>query len=222
MSTTTVIIIVVAVVVVLLAVLGTGLALRRSRRISLSEKGDDATGRPGYQAGGGISLAPGGARPEHPVADRPEVDGQPAVGDDASVPRDAPKRGIVDVGLPGPDAVKADAVTEPVPVQTEPATDPIAVADVAAEEIAPVSGRLERLRGRLSRSQNTLGHGLLGLLGAGNLDEDSWTEIEDTLLMADLGAATTTEIVDRLRTELSSRGVRTEEQARTLLRDVLV
>ena len=36
----------------------------------------------------------------HPVADRTEVDGQPGVGDDASVPRDSVSRGIVDVALP--------------------------------------------------------------------------------------------------------------------------
>jgi fused signal recognition particle receptor len=173
--------------------------------------------RPGYQAGGGISLAPGGRRPDHPVADRTEVDGQPAVGDDAAVPRDAPQRGIVDVGLP-----TAEPVTEPVPAQPEPPTDELPVQAPVEEEIAPVSGRLERLRSRLSRSQSMMGEGLLGLLGAGNLDEESWTEVEDTLLLADLGAATTTEIVDTLRSELGSRGVRTAEQARALLREVLV
>ncbi len=90
------------------------------------------------------------------------------------------------------------------------------------EEPAPVGGRMERLRGRLSKSRSALGQSLLGLLGAGDLDEDSWEDVEDTLLVADLGAATTTEIVERLRTELSARGVRTADQARALLREVLV
>ncbi|HWN29142.1 MAG TPA: signal recognition particle-docking protein FtsY, partial [Actinomycetospora sp.] len=90
------------------------------------------------------------------------------------------------------------------------------------EEIAPAEGRLERLRGRLGRSRSTLGQGLLGLLGAGDLDEDSWEEVEDTLLLADLGSATTQEIVGKLRERIASRGVRTPEQARELLREVLV
>ncbi|HEX3592655.1 MAG TPA: signal recognition particle-docking protein FtsY [Pseudonocardiaceae bacterium] len=219
MSTTTVIVIVVVVVVVLLVVLGVGLWLRRGRRIRLDQQTPDQPSG-GYQAGGGISFAPGGAAtktapPPHPVADRPETDGQPAVGDDASVPRDSPQRGVLDVALP------PEPVTEPVPVQQEPATEELP-AQQPVEEIAPVGGRLERLRGRLSRSQSTLGSGLLGLLGAGNLDEDSWTDIEDTLLLADLGAATTTEIVDRLRSELATRAVRTPEQVRALLREVLV
>lgn len=107
-------------------------------------------------------------------------------------------------------------VAEPVEAaEPEPEPEPI-------EEIAPISGRLERLRGRLARSRSTFGQGLLGLLGAGDLDEDSWTEVEDTLLMADLGAGTTTEVVERLRAELVSRGVRTSDQARALLREVLV
>jgi fused signal recognition particle receptor len=90
------------------------------------------------------------------------------------------------------------------------------------EEIDPPAGRLVRLRGRLSRSRSAFGQSLLGLLGAGDLDEDSWTDVEDTLLLADLGARTTSEIVERLRTELAVRGVRTPEQARAVLRDVLV
>ncbi len=193
MSTTTVIVIIVAVVVVLLLVLGTSLVLARRRRISLDAKGRDETPKPtGYQAGGGISLAPGGP---------------------ATV-------------VPPP---SDDTITEPVPVQQEPPTDSLAIQDVLAEttraevdEIAPPAGRLERLRGRLARSQSAFGQSLLGILGAGDLDEDSWTDIEDTLLMADLGAATTTEIVATLRAELVSRGVRTPEAARTLLREVLI
>lgn len=88
--------------------------------------------------------------------------------------------------------------------------------------IAPTEGRLDRLRGRLSRSQSAVGKSLLGLLGGGDLDEDSWEEVEDTLLIADLGSATTTKIVTSLREQMASRSVRTEADARALLREVLV
>ena len=91
-----------------------------------------------------------------------------------------------------------------------------------ADDIAPTAGRLERLRGRLARSRTGFGQGLLGLLGAGELDEDSWDDVEDTLLLADLGPETTVEIVETLRAELAARGVRTAEQARALLREVLI
>ncbi|WP_007025999.1 signal recognition particle-docking protein FtsY, partial [Saccharomonospora iraqiensis] len=120
-----------------------------------------------------------------------------------------------------PESTTADtAPAEPTPAEA-PSVERVAEAP-EIEEPAPVGGRMERLRGRLSKSRSALGQSLLGLLGAGDLDEDSWEDVEDTLLVADLGAATTTEIVERLRTELSARGVRTAEQARALLREVLV
>ena len=115
------------------------------------------------------------------------------------------------------------APAEPAPVQPVPAQ--LAPAEPAAAQVEPIdapAGRLVRLRGRLAKSRSAFGQSLLGLLGAGDLDEDSWTDVEDTLLLADLGAATTTEIVDRLRAELAARAVRTPEQARAALRDVLI
>ncbi|MGH3810669.1 MAG: signal recognition particle-docking protein FtsY [Pseudonocardiaceae bacterium] len=113
----------------------------------------------------------------------------------------------------------------PEPALPEPALPEPALPEPAAAPLEPIdapAGRLVRLRGRLARSRSAFGQSLLGLLGAGDLDEDSWTDVEDTLLLADLGAATTTEIVDRLRAELAARGVRTAEQARVTLRDVLI
>ena len=168
----TLIVILVVVAVVLVAAVVAGVVLSRRRRIDLSEKPGVEEPKPaGYQAGGGITLAPGGAQ--------------------------AP---------PEPETAAA----------SEPEPEP------EREEIEPPAGRLERLRGRLARSRSTFGQGLLGLLGAGDLDEDSWTEVEDTLLLADLGNATTQEVVAKLRTELVARGVRTSDEARAMLKDVLV
>lgn len=211
MSTSSLVLILVVVAVVLIAALVTGVVLTRRRRISLTQK-EEGPRPSGYQASSGISLTPAApdatdaevvavtevapAPVEHPVAERTEVDGQPGVGDDASVPRDSVKRGFVEVDLP----VEASEV----------------------EEIEPTEGRLERLRGKLSKSRNAFGSSLLGLLGAGDLDEDSWQDVEDTLLISDLGAATTTEIVDTLRSRIAGSAVRTEAQAQALLRSVLV
>ncbi|MFI5609286.1 signal recognition particle-docking protein FtsY [Amycolatopsis sp. NPDC051903] len=218
--------IVVVAVVVLVAVLVSGLLIARRRRISLPEtrKVEEKPKGGGYTAAGGITLAPGGTAEEapapdevveHPVEDRPEVDGQPAVGDDAAVPRDSDQRTMRDVKLPEPEVSEGPAAA-PVEGTVEP-IEPV----VPVEEIEPASGRLERLRGRLSKSRSMFGQSLLGLLGAGDLDEDSWQDVEDTLLVADLGAATTTQIVDRLRDELTRRAVRTSADARDVLREVL-
>jgi fused signal recognition particle receptor len=196
----TVIVIIVVVVVLLALVLVAGVTLNRRRRISLTEqkqaeeKAEEK--RRGYQAGGGISLAPGGERAEVPE----QAEAEP-------VAEEEPEKDPAAVVPAEPALVDEIAPTAP--------PEPV-------EEIEPTSGRLERLRGRLSKSRSTFGQGLLGLLGAGDLDEDSWTEIEDTLLLADLGAATTQEVVEKLRAGIVSRGVRSAEDARAMLRDVLV
>ena len=90
------------------------------------------------------------------------------------------------------------------------------------DDIAPAAGRMGKLRGRLSRSQNAIGQGLLGILTAGDLDEDAWEEVEDTLIMADLGAELTMKVTDSLREKIAERGVETEDQARAMLRETLI
>lgn len=86
----------------------------------------------------------------------------------------------------------------------------------------PAAGRLVRLRGRLARSQSTLGRGLLAALSRERLDEEAWEEVEDTLLVADMGVAATQEIVSALRERVRVLGVREPDQLRVLLRDELL
>lgn len=112
----------------------------------------------------------------------------------------------------------AEAAKEQTPV---PDGEP-AAAGQPTEDIAPAGGRLGRLRGRLSRSQNAIGQGLMGILSAGDLDEDAWEEIEDTLIMADLGTKSTMKVTDSLRDKIAERGVSSEEEARAMLRECLI
>ena len=202
----------IAVIAVLVVVaLVVGLVRYRRRRISLSSA-DTATPvdrSGGYTASSGITFTK--SAPAEPV-ERIDTSGLPAVGDDATVPRDAPKRPIADVQLPEP----SPAAAEPAPDFEEAPAAP----DVGA--IAPTEGRLDRLRGRLAKSQNTLGRSMLGLLGGGDLDEDSWEAVEDTLLIADLGPVVTESVVTALRSRMASSNVRTETDARAVLREVLI
>jgi len=94
--------------------------------------------------------------------------------------------------------------------------------EVPVEVPAPTAGRLVRLRSRLARSQTALGQGLLVLLSRETLDEDTWEEIEDTLLGADLGLPATQELVERLRTRVRVLGTRTPQELRTLVREELL
>ncbi|MDO0977445.1 signal recognition particle-docking protein FtsY [Mycolicibacterium frederiksbergense] len=221
------------VAVLLVTALVVGLVRYRKRRISLSAPDTttqiDKSG--GYKASSGITFSgPSTA----PPADKVDATGLPGVGDDAAVPRDAPKRTIAEVTLPEPPVVEPpkaeptpeptlEPTPEPTPTPTsepEPTPEPAATPEI--EAIAPAEGRLERLRGRLAKSQSTLGRGVLGLLGGGDLDEESWEEIEDTLLIADLGPVVTQNVIAALRAKMASASVRTEADARAVLKEVLI
>lgn len=216
---------VIAVLVIVALVIG-GVQYRR-RQVSLRpgpdaiEAATPADRSGGYTASSGISFTQSSA-PERVEA------GLPAVGDDAAIPRDSIKRPIAQVHLPEPEvaeeAPKApEPALQPVPARVAaPETTEVAPAQFDVGAIAPPAGRLERLRGRLAKSQNAFGRSMLGLLGGGDLDEASWEEIEDTLLIADLGPTATTEITGRLRDKIAGGNVRNEAEARAVLREVLI
>ncbi len=135
-----------------------------------------------------------------PTTLRPGLDYRPGVGDDAETPRDTPtpRVGTV-VDLP------------PEPEST-----------AALETPEPSAGRLLRLRSRLARSQSSLGRGLLSVLSREDLDADAWEDIEAALLTADIGVASTAEIVERLRVRTKVVGTRSPGQLRALLAEELV
>ncbi|MEU5433074.1 signal recognition particle-docking protein FtsY [Streptomyces sp. NPDC020719] len=137
---------------------------------------------------------------------------EPHVGEEAAETAEEQRRTIEEVALP-------EAPASPVVVEETPAEAP-AAPEVEVPE--PTAGRLVRLRARLARSQNSLGKGLLTLLSRDNLDEDTWEEIEDTLLTADVGVAPTQELVERLRERVRVLGTRTPAELRALLREELI
>ncbi|WP_431948152.1 signal recognition particle-docking protein FtsY [Actinacidiphila sp. bgisy167] len=152
--------------------------------------------------------------PPAPPAEQPTITAPPAephVGEEAEAPRDEPRRTIEEVELPESEDASAGGVL----VEERPAAPEI-------ERPEPAAGRLVRLRSRLSRSQNALGKGLLTLLSREHLDEDTWEEVEDTLLTADVGVAPTQELVERLRTRVKVLGTRTPTDLRQLLREELL
>jgi len=235
--------------VLVIAALIFGLVRYRSRQVSLLPSTDTAIEAPtpvdrsgGYTASSGISFtqSSGPATASGPATvDRPRLDtsGLPGVGDDAAIPRDSVKRPISNVGLPETSDTPLveeveEYLAETAATQTAPELDAIAPtgsdvgtiaptgSDVGA--IAPTAGRLERLRGRLSKSQNAFGRSMLGLLGGGDLDEASWEEVEDTLLIADLGPVTTASVIEHLRAQMAASSVRSEADARAVLRQVLI
>ena len=69
---------------------------------------------------------------------------------------------------------------------------------------------------------NKLGQGLLALLSRGDLNEDTWDEIEETLLTSDLGVGPTTELMNELRTEVKIQGNSDPATVRQYLRNDLL
>ena len=148
----------------------------------------------------------GGSAPDTSTLERPDVRGRVDDADGAGVdtlPRPADTAAPVEVEVP--EEVIRDL--EPTPTLERPE--------------AP-AGRLQRLRARLARSNTAIGRGLLALLSGGGLDEAAWEDVEDTLLQADLGVEATTELVDNLRTKVAVDGVRSEDEARAILRAELL
>jgi fused signal recognition particle receptor len=159
----------------------------------------------------GVALVSGRGPKQVPTArPRPGLDYRPGTGDDAEVPRDTPLRTVDTVDLP--DDVE---VLPPTVDVVDPQTPVLDVPE-------PTAGRLARLRSRLSRSQTVLGRGLFALLTRDVLDEDTWEEVEDTLLGSDMGVAATTELTTALRRRVRVEGVRTVSELRPVLREELV
>jgi len=84
------------------------------------------------------------------------------------------------------------------------------------------AGRLARLRARLAGSQNAFGRGLLAVLSRDAIDDESWQDLEDTLVMADVGIEASREIVDHLRTRVRIEAITDPAALRALLSEELV
>jgi fused signal recognition particle receptor len=135
----------------------------------------------------------------HKDAERTQTPLEPRVGDDAETPRDSATRTIEDQDLPG---------------GTETVERVLEVPESRAR-------RLVRLRQRLARTQSPLGRGLLALLSRDLVDEDTWEEIEDTLITADVGVHPSQELVARLRTRVKVEGS-SSASVQDILREELV
>ena len=210
-------ILIVVIAVVVVATLGfvVGSAVRR---------------RPGRSVAG-----PGGPQPRLPVGDDADASGSVPGGagpPSASLPPTA--TGTLEPGAPGSGTLESGSVGAPsaggpAPTASEIPTGPGTEVAPApphqrppVETPAPAAGRLVRLRLRLSRSQNALGRGLLSLLSGDKLDEETWEDVEATLLVADVGVTATGELVEALRERTRVLGASSPAQARVMLRDELL
>ncbi len=137
-------------------------------------------------------------------------------------PGAGPAVGTAERGAPGATGTAEPGVTAEPVLPPDVAAAPATPSPPAVEKPPPSAGRLVRLRGRLARSQSALGGVLLGLLSRDRLDEETWEEIEETLITADMGVAPARQLVDELRTEVKVAGTRDPEEVKSLLRGQLL
>ena len=84
-----------------------------------------------------------------------------------------------------------------------------------------IPSRMGRLRARLARS-GALGKSLLSLLSHGDLSAADWEEMEDSLLVADLGLEATDELMEALHTRVKVENTTDPQVVRALLREELL
>ncbi|MCR6689621.1 signal recognition particle-docking protein FtsY [Cellulomonas sp.] len=139
---------------------------------------------------------------------------QPAAADDAVDATGA--------GLEAPPGAGVGTLDD-VPTQpTAPSVEAPELVEPALDVPAPAQGRLARLRERLARSGSPLGTRLLAVLSRDHLTEDDWDELEETLLLADVGAGPTGELIEALRTRVRVEGLKDPAQVKAVLREQLV
>lgn len=122
------------------------------------------------------------------------------------------------------------AVTEPAkPVETKPVetvpAEPEAAENVpvpAIETPEAAGTRMQRLKARLSKSGNPFGRALFNILAKDQLSEADWEDVEDTLLLADVGAEASEQLVEELRNDARIAGQSDPAEVRAALKDKLL
>ena len=119
----------------------------------------------------------------------------------------------------------SSSATPESPVATEPTPVGSAVTESAtsAVETPEAAGtRMQRLKARLSKSGNPFGKALFNILAKDQLSEADWEDVEDTLLLADVGAEASEQLVEELRNDARIAGQSDPAEVRAALKDKLL
>jgi len=116
-----------------------------------------------------------------------------------------------------PEVVEAEVV-EPEVVEPEVVEPEV----VEAEPTGPEVLERPRFRDRLGKARSLLAEHLVGLRGRSKLDEQAWDELEDALILADVGVVTVGALLADLRQRARDGGLTSPEQLVAALREELV
>ena len=91
-------------------------------------------------------------------------------------------------------------------IVTAPGAEAAAIQPESQEQPESVSDRSSRLRDRFGKSQSSISDAFRKVFSDGVDNDAAWDELEDTLIMADLGARAATEVVDALKVATRKAG----------------
>ena len=155
------------------------------------------------------------AQPEPPISRAPEIKG--SLRDEPSGIQPESREPAPSAPAPSEPDGSASSGSASDGSQDAPGSRP-----VAAERPESSASRWTRLRARLASSSNPIGRTLFSILTRDNLSEEDWEDVEDTLLMADVGAEATETLVRGLRSDARVVGASDSAQVRDALRTRLL
>ena len=83
-------------------------------------------------------------------------------------------------------------------------------------------GFFEKIKKGLTKTRESVGSVITGVFtGFSQIDDDFYEELEESLIMADMGVETTLTAVERLRKAVKEQHLKTPEEAKTALKDIL-
>ena len=83
-------------------------------------------------------------------------------------------------------------------------------------------GFFDKIKAGLTKTREALSDTLGDVFKASEIDDDFYDELEESLILADLGMDTAIRAVSRLRHKINNNNLKTVEQAREALKDILV
>lgn len=126
-------------------------------------------------------------------------------------------------------ATEVESATSSATPESPVATEPTPVGSAVTESATPAvetpeaaGTRMQRLKARLSESGNPFGKALFNILAKDQLSEADWEDVEDTLLLADVGAEASEQLVEELRNDARIAGQSDPAEVRAALKDKLL
>ncbi|MDD6400846.1 MAG: signal recognition particle-docking protein FtsY [Lachnospiraceae bacterium] len=90
-----------------------------------------------------------------------------------------------------------------------------------SEEIKEKKGFFKRLKEGLSKTRNNIAESFNNIFKASEIDDDFYDELEETLIMSDMGFETTERIIDDLKDKVKELKIKEAEECKNLVINII-